>query len=79
MSCGGRGERAWPALLGAHVAQGADEVSGRRHAGFTPDTGQAEVGDPQVAATIDQQVGRLHVAVHNAALVGVFERLGRLQ
>ena len=39
---------------------------------------QAEVGDPEFAGVVDQQVGRLDVAVEDAVLVGVVESFGRL-
>ena len=42
------------------------------------DAGQAEVGDPEFAVVVEQQVGRLDVAVEDAVLVGVVEGLGRL-
>ena len=42
------------------------------------DAGQAEVGDPEFAGVVDQQVGRLDVAVEDAVLVGVVEGLGGL-
>ena len=66
-------------LLGAHVAQRAEQVAGLRQAGVGVELGQAEVGDPDVAAAVDQQVGRLDVAVDDAELVGVLQRLGRLR
>ena len=40
--------------------------------------GQAEVGDVRLALLVDQDVGRLEVAVQDAPLVGVVHRLGRL-
>ena len=65
-------------LLGAHVAERAEEVAGHRHAGVLFDAGQAEVGDPEFAGVVDQQVGRLDVAVEDAVLVGVVEGFGGL-
>ena len=38
-------------LLGAHVAERADEVAGHGQAGVGLELGEAEVGDPQVAAS----------------------------
>ena len=66
-------------LLGAHVPQGAQHVAGRRQARFALEAGQAEVGDPQVAPAVDDQVRRLDVAVEHALLVGVLEGLGGLE
>ena len=40
--------------------------------------GQAEVGDVRLALGVEQDVGRLEVAVQDAPLVGVVHRLGRL-
>jgi hypothetical protein len=37
--------------------------------------GQAEVGHPQVAAAVHDEVGRLDVAVHHPHLVRVLQRL----
>ena len=37
---------------------------------------QPEVGHSRVAALVEQDVGRLHVAVNHAALVGILDRLG---
>ena len=66
-------------LLGAHVAERAEQVAGHRQPGVALDAGQAEVGDPEVAARVDQQVRRLDVAVQDPLLVRVLERLGRLE
>ena len=38
--------------------------------------GQAEVGDVGLALLVEQDIGRLQVAVEDAALVGVMDRLG---
>ena len=65
-------------LLGAHVAERAQQVAGDRQAGVVLEPGQAEIGDPEVALDVQQEVGRLDVAVHDAELVRVVERLGRL-
>ena len=65
-------------LLGAHVAERAEQVAGHRHAGVLFDAGQAEVGDPELAGVVDQEVGRLDVAVEDAVLVGVVEGFGGL-
>ncbi len=74
-------ERPAPAqgLLGAHVAQRADHVAGQRQLAVARDLGQAEVGDPQVAAHVHQQVARLDVAVDDAQPVGVLQRRRRVQ
>ena len=40
--------------------------------------GQPEVGDPRVAVLVEEDVGRLEVAVDHAALVGVLDGLGDL-
>ena len=65
-------------LLGAHVAQRADQVAGHRQPRVALHLGQAEVRHPQAAGRVHQQVGRLDVAVDDAQLVGVVQRLGRL-
>jgi hypothetical protein len=40
---------------------------------------QAEVGDLHVVLVVDQDVGRLDVAVHDALAVGVVERHAALE
>ena len=65
-------------LLGAHVAQRAQQVAGRRQARIALEAGQAEVGDPQVPQGVDHQVRRLDVAVQHPLLMGVLQRLGGL-
>ena len=46
--------------------------------GLVVGLGQAEVGHPDGAAGVQQQVRRLDVAVEDALLVGVLQRLGHL-
>jgi hypothetical protein len=65
--------------LGGHVTQRADDVSGVCQVvaiGFS--LGQSEIGDPDVALPVDQQVGRLDVPVQHPLLPGVLKRLGDL-
>ena len=66
--------------LRRHVAQRAQDVAGVRQivAAGSGHLGQAEVGDPHRAAHVQQQVGRLDVAVQDALLVGVFQGIGHL-
>jgi hypothetical protein len=72
------GQTAGLRLLGAHVAESADQVSGERQRRGRLELGQAEISDPMVAARVDEHVGRLDVAVDDAELVGVFEGVGGL-
>ena len=65
-------------LLGAHVAERADDVAGERDAAVVLHPREAEVGDPELALQIEQQVRRLHVAVDDAVVVRVLQRFGRL-
>jgi hypothetical protein len=65
-------------LLRAHVAQRSHQVAREREPGVGAEAGQAEVRDPELALPVHQQVGRLHVPVEHAQLVGVLQRLGRL-
>src|SRR5438309_906423 len=64
-------------LLRRHVAQRAEQVAGRGQAAVAADVGQAEVGDEQRAGPVQEQVGRLDVAVDHAELVGVLQGVGR--
>ncbi len=78
---GGGGDRpaAADGLLGRHVSWGAQDDSAGGHLGVRLDPlGQSEVGDLAVALGVDQDVGRLEVAVENAPHVGVMYRLGHL-
>ncbi len=65
-------------LLGAHVPEGPHQVAGHGQARVVPEPGQAEVGDPERAPLVDQDVGRLDVAVDHPQAVGVLDRLRRL-
>ena len=65
-------------LFRAHVTERAQQVAGHREVGVALDTCQAEVGEPQAAAGVDQEVRGLDIAVDDAAGVGMLQRLGRL-
>ncbi len=62
-----------------HVAHGADDIAGVGDVFGIGGLGQAEVGDPDVALGVEQEVGRLDVTVEHALAVGIFERLGDLE
>ena len=61
-------------LLGRHVLRRADDHAGHRHARRLVAMRDAEIEEAQHARALgDQQVGGLHVAMDDAALVGVTE------
>ena len=66
-----------PEPLGGHVADRAQDVAGLGQPLVVP-LGQAEIGDPDHAFGVQQQVRRLDVAVHDPARVGVGEAPGDL-
>jgi hypothetical protein len=67
-------------LLGAHVAERPDHVARLGQvAGAGEDLRQAEVGDPEIPAQVEEEVGWLDVPMDYAPLMGVIEGLGRLQ
>ena len=65
-------------LLGARVAERAQELARDREPGIADDLGQAEVGDPELRPEVQQQVARLDVPMHDPRLVGVLQRQRRL-
>ncbi len=67
-----------PHLLRAHVAKRAQHAAAGCEIALGLDHGQAEVGHPKVLLGVDQEIRGLDVAVHDAHLVGVFQRVGRL-
>ena len=64
--------------LGGEVSQRADDVAGIGQVVAPRQLRQAEVGDPGDLVLVDQQVGRLDVAVQDPLVVGVLEGLGGL-
>ena len=61
-----------------HVKQCPDDLTGNGQL-FAPLVfGQAEVGDPDLALRIEQQIRRLDVTMKNALLMGIFKRIGDL-
>ena len=66
-------------LLGRHVGRSAQHAAGEGHALLPLDSlGQAEVGDVRVALVIQEDIGRLQVAMEDAALVGMVDGIGDL-
>ena len=63
-----------PGLLGAHVGRGADELA--LLAAIVVPQRQPEVSHPRLALEIDEDVGRLDVAVDQAPGVGMVQCLG---
>src|SRR5207248_138020 len=73
--------RVRPALepLRRHIAQGPDDVTGLGRSVGALGLGQAEVGDPDRAARVYQEVRGLDVAVEDALRMRVGQALGDLQ
>ena len=69
-------------LLGRHVGERADDLAGRGERRGARDRGDSEVHELRAAALrserADDRVLRLHVAVDDAALVGVAERVAEV-
>src|SRR5437762_2482257 len=70
-------------LFRRHVGRGSDHGAGARRLALLAlrlgDAGDAEIGQFGVAAGIDQDIGRLDVAVDDARLVGEVERIDALE
>ena len=65
-------------LLGAHVAERADHVAGACQAEIAWKPRQPEIRDPERTVGVDQEVGRLDVAMKDAEAMGMVECVGRL-
>ena len=65
-------------LFRGHVAQGSDEHVGLRDVVMLHRLGQAEVRDPDDALCVQQEVGRLDVAVQGVVGMGVLQGFGHL-
>ena len=61
-------------LLRTHVTQGAHQISGQGQARLGLHPGETEVGDPEVAEVIEDEIPRFHIAVDDADRVGMLER-----
>ena len=68
-----------PEPLRRHVAQRPQDVAGLGQLLAAFRLGQSEIRDPDDAVAVHQQVRRLDVAVDDAVMVGVGERLGHLK
>ena len=68
-------------LFGAHVGQGAHHLPDLGHvaADFAMQAGDAEVEDLRLPVLVHQHVGRLQVAMDDAALVGEVHRMRQLR
>ena len=70
-------------LLGRHVVWRAHDVSfhgeAKRIATQAEDLGEAEVGDFHAPFAVDEDILRLDVAVHDAFVVGVLQRVAELR
>ena len=65
-------------LLRAHVAESPDHVAGVRQTEIAGKARQAEIGDPERAVVVDQEVGRLDIAMEDPQAMCVVECVGRL-
>ena len=61
-----------------YKSQGADDIAGHCHSRIRFDAGQTEIGDPELARTIQKHVARFHVSVNDALIVRGVQRLGSL-
>ncbi len=65
--------------FGGHVAQSADDVARLGQVFRVAGLGQSEVGHPDIAPRIQQQVRRLDVAVQDSLTIGILQRLADLE
>src|SRR5688572_15994265 len=66
-------------LLGCHVTQGSHQLAFMGQVSSVLTRGQPEVSNPQGPLSVQQQVGRLNVAVNDALLVRICQCLRSLQ
>src|SRR5207237_1268027 len=65
-------------LFRAHVAERAHQVAGLSELAIAAELGHAEIGNPEIATLVKNQVGRFDVPMYNPALMRVLEGPGRL-
>jgi hypothetical protein len=64
--------------LRSHEPEGADDVAGAGQIFASFGLCQAEIGDPDLPLRVEQEIGRLDVAVQYSLLMGILEGLGHL-
>ena len=65
-------------LFRTHVVIRSEQVACSRHVGLIQDRGEPEVGQPHVAIHVQQQIGRLDVAMDDTLLMDVVQSIGNL-
>ena len=63
-------------LLGTHVSQRTEDISGHRQPDVGFRTGKTKIRKPNVGVAIDKQIGRLNVAMNDSLPVGVVKSVG---
>ena len=64
--------------LRRHVFERADQIAGVRQVHLLEELRHSEIGHPHDALLVEQQIGRLNIAVQHALSVGVRQGVGDL-